>query len=128
LLCGLIFPALAACGLFPVVLRDADRGSIQAVDIGDRIVLRLSGNASTGYVWRRVAPASFDGGALEPIEEGAYEPGGAADGNECGVGSPGTFVFRYRAAASGTTPLRYVYQRPWEEEPADEFDVVIWVR
>jgi predicted secreted protein len=120
--------AVAAIGLGGCLrtthaLTEADDGSLVIIDRGDMISIRLSGNASTGYLWERVTPEAFDGTSLEPIEEAGYESLGSAPG------SPGLFTFRYAAAAPGTVTLRFVHHRPWEDEPPlDEATFIVWVQ
>jgi predicted secreted protein len=117
---ALLLGALLLAGCFgPIVLTEADNGTIQAIDVGDVILVRLVGNPSTGYTWQRTD--TLREGVLEPLGEGGSCGGGL-------VGSPSTFEFRFKAVSSGTTRLEFVYQRPWEEEPIDTFSVVIYVR
>lgn len=113
---------LGGCLFGPVSLTEADDGTIQTIDSGDRLLVRLSGNASTGYMWVRSEPDSLTGTPLEPIEEGIYQPLVGS-----GVGCPGHFTFRYRAVDTGTITLTFVYQRSWEEDPIETFSVIIWV-
>jgi len=113
----------SGCWFVPITLDDAADGSVQSVNVGDRINIRLSGNASTGYQWIRASPVSFDGSPLAAIEEGEYE---VANPSVCG--GPGVFTFRYEAVASGTITLSYAHRRPWEDELIDEYSVIIWVK
>ena len=102
---------------------EAASGSLVIVDRGDVIAIRLSGNASTGYLWERTAPDMPAGAPLSSLDEGEYESLGSAPG------SPGLFVFRYAAVEPGTVTLRFVHHRPWEDEPPlDEVMFVVWVR
>jgi len=125
LLVVLLAIGLAGCRLFPVVVTDADAGSIHAVDVGDTVEVRLPGNASTGYEWIRTAPDPLDGHPLEIIEEGAYKVGTSGIHP---VGEPGEFRFRYRAVDHGTMTLVFAYRRPWEPEPIEVLSFVVWVR
>jgi predicted secreted protein len=120
LLLGLLF--LAGC-LGPLVLTEADNGTLEAIDVGDVILVRLSKKPSTGYEWQRTDTLLES--ILEPLPEGG------CCGRSCGgdqVGSPSSIEFRFKAISSGTTRLEFVYQRPWEEEPIDTFSVIIYVR
>jgi len=100
-----------------------DDGKIQAVDVGDDILIRLSGNATTGFQWERTSPIALEGTPLEPVEEGSYKSLGSMPG------SPGLFSFRYSAVSQGTVTLTFAYLRPWEDEPPlATYTVVIWAR
>jgi len=114
---------LSGCLVSTHVLTDDDNGKIEAVDLGDGILIRLSGNASTGFQWERTSPTDLEGSPLEPIEEGSYGSLGSA------VGSPGLFSFRYNAIGPGTVTLTFAYRQPGEDEPpVATYTVVIWVR
>lgn len=114
---------LSACLVPTHVLSDADGGKIRAVDVGDEVLIRLSGNASTGFQWERTAPIAFADTPLEPIREGSYKSLGSA------LGIPGFFSFRYSAVRQGTVTLTFTYLRTWEDEPPlATYTVVIWVR
>jgi predicted secreted protein len=115
---------LVGCSLFTINVNDEDSGSIQRMNVGDLLVIRLMGNASTGYEWVRVAPSSLEGSPIESIEEGEYQVLGIEP-----VGAPGEFVFRYRAMRPGTLRIWFEHQRPWEtSEAIGSYDVTVWVR
>lgn len=121
LLAGL---GLAGCSLFTTTLDNADSGSIQRLDVGDLLVVRLAGNASTGYEWARVEPSSLEGSPVAIVKETEYQIFG------CPLpGAPGEFVFRYRAMRPGTVTLGFEHNRPWEtDDPIDRYTVTVWVR
>jgi len=115
---------LCGCSLFPTIIGESDVGSIQTLDVGDLLQIQLMGNASTGYEWVRVEPASLAGSALEIVKEGDYQMLGCDL-----VGGPGEFIFHYRALRPGTVTLAFEHRRPWEaEDPVDSYSVTIWVR
>ena len=58
---------LCACSLFTVIIDESDFGSIQRLGVGDLLLIRLTGNASTGYEWVRVEPASLAESPLEIV-------------------------------------------------------------
>jgi len=115
--------ALSGCWSLPISLNMADDGSVQAVDVGDVVRIRLPGNAATGHQWSRVEPTSFGDGPLEIIDEEVFSPD---DPNLCG--GPGVFTYRYRAVAAGTVTLSFVYRLAWEDEILDEYSVIVWVK
>ena len=113
---------LVGCLHSTYCISEADAGALRILERGDTLIVRLSSNASTGYAWERVAPETFAGGSLEPLGEGAYRNLGSAPG------SPGVTSFRYAAVGSGTVTLRFVYRRPWEEEPPiEDISFIIYV-
>ena len=89
--------ALTGCSLFTTTIDEIDSGSIQNLDVGNLLVVRLEGNASTGYEWVRVAPASLEGSPLEIVKENDYQDLGTPI-----PGAPGEFISRYRAMRPGT--------------------------
>jgi len=102
--------------------------TIRASDEGDQIELRrgqtvaveLEGNPSTGYTWEAV---ELDEAILRQIGEPSFTPESGA------VGAPGTQILRFRAVGEGSTTLRLVYHRPWEDaEPERTFSVEVIVR
>ena len=122
----LVLLGLCGCTLFTITLDESDFGSIQTLDVGDLVRIRLRGNASTGYEWIRVEPASLTGTPLNIVEEGGYRTLGCQL-----VGEPGEFIFRYRAMRPGTVVLGFEHLRDWEpeaEEPIDTYSVTVWVR
>jgi predicted secreted protein len=114
---------LSGCWLLPISIDETADGTAQSVEVGHEILIRLTGNAATGYQWIREAPESFDGTPLEVVSEGDYE---LDDPDVCG--GPGVFTFRYRAVASGIVSLAFSYRKPWEDESTDAFSVIVWAR
>jgi predicted secreted protein len=115
--------ALSGCWLLPISIDDEADGTVRSVEVGDEILVRLSGNATTGHQWIREAPESLDASPLEAVSEGDYA---SDDPDSCG--GEGVFTFRYRAVASGLVSLEFSYRKPWEDESTDTFSVTIWVR
>ena len=82
---------------------------------GAALVVRLPGNATTGFRWSVAhAPAGL------PLTSARYVPT-----KPVRLGSGGTFVFRFVAHGGGR--LLLVYRRPWERttRPARRFSVTI---
>ncbi len=85
----------------------------------DTLVVRLSGNPTTGYRWsvaQAPKPLRLVGTTYRPAPPGR-------------LGQGGTFVFRFRAK-SGSGVLRLVYRRPWEQRkpPLRTFSLTVRVR
>jgi inhibitor of cysteine peptidase len=118
--------ALSGCWGGSVTVTVDDAGAIKAAQVGDRVIVRLAGNPSTGFTWTRVEPTDevLAASPLEPVAEGEWQfPAGANM-----PGAPGICIFEYRVARAGTVALSYAYARSWEEAPAQTFSVVIWAR
>jgi len=119
LLCAVLL--LSGCLGRLFILDEADDGRIKTINVGDIVVVQLRGNPSGGYLWQLID--TVKGGVLASLGEGEFVPD---DPNVCG--SSGVWKFRFRAVASGTTPLDFVYRRVWEEENSDTFSVIIYVK
>jgi len=83
--------------------------------IGDRLMVALAGNATTGYAWEQIV--SEEESIFSPLAGLDYQPEPAPAGT---VGSGGTFFFRYSAESAGSMELTFTYRRPWEEGPGAE--------
>ena len=103
------------------ILDEADDGGLKTIKVGDIVVVQLRGNPSGGYLWQLIDTVKE--AVLESLAEGEFVPD---DPDVCG--GSGVWKFRFRAVASGTTPLDFVYRRPWEEETPDSFSVIIYVK
>ena len=90
-------------------LDEDDSGSAVTVDVGGRLYVSLSGNASTGYEWE-----------VAEMDEAILEHTGTTYRPHCGMPGCGeTGSWRFTALSPGTTTLRMIYHRPWEEEEPD---------
>lgn len=87
-------------------LTDQDNGRRVSLHVGDPLELHLAENATTGYRW---SMDRHDTRLLEPVEA-------TASYSKAAVGSGGQAVFRFRAAAAGSTELALKYWRHWEGE------------
>jgi inhibitor of cysteine peptidase len=114
--------ALSGCLFLPatVTLAAGDEGTIVTINVGDTLVVRLSGNPTTGFSWVRTEPQNQT--ILEPVGDPEYTPD---DPDVCGGG--GTFRFTFRAVGAGTTPLSFDYKRPWEEAVLGTYAVTVYV-
>ncbi len=126
-LVALLALALSGCGPGDTIdVTEDDAGVTKVAQVGDRVVVRLAGNPSTGFTWTRTAPVDedLDASPLEPMEEGEWEfPAGGQL-----PGEPGVCLFEYAIVGTGTVTLSYEYARSWEDEPAETFTVAIWAR
>lgn len=94
-----------------------------ALAAGQRLVVEIRGNATTGFVWEAVEVPP----CLEPIGERAYvqDP---SDERRLGVG--GRYLFTYAATKAGSGALKFVHRRPWEKDqpPVDAAELRVEVR
>jgi inhibitor of cysteine peptidase len=90
----------------PVVLTEADAGSVRVVQPDDDVLLSLPETPSTGYRWS-VDASHPDVASVEPGRRGATSGG---------VGAPGTREFPIRGTKKGTVVLNAKLWREWEGE------------
>lgn len=103
---ALIVALVMAAGATAAVVHvgPAKNGKSISLQRGDRLVVSLAGNATTGYAWKL---QSVDRKILRPILD-TYVPSPHPAGI---VGSGGVYRLGFRALAKGTTTLRLVYAR-----------------
>jgi len=113
---------LAACSSTPPssVLLENQARCPQQLAQGQMLILRLPSNPTTGYRWELQATPEV----LRSLGPEVYSSPDRSDL----VGAAGHSTWRFQAAAAGEGSLRLVYQRPWEQEPAEEFDCQVRVR
>ncbi len=93
------------------VLTLDDDGDRVPLASGEEIQVTLEGNATTGFSWELV---EYDPAVITPLGESTYDEN---DGEL--VGSGGRWTWTLRAVAAGESPVRFVYDRTWEEEPPE---------
>jgi inhibitor of cysteine peptidase len=88
---------------------------------GDKIVLSLQENITTGYGWQI---EEIDRSIVE-LESTEY-----VDAPQTGLGAGGTRTFRFRAHAVGSARIQLRLRRPWEDVDATvkHFDVTVRVQ
>ncbi|HJV67255.1 MAG TPA: protease inhibitor I42 family protein [Geomonas sp.] len=95
-------------------------GSTVSLRRGQRLIVSLPGNPTTGFVWEELP-----GAAPVLIRQG--EPSYTTKGTALGAG--GLYRFSYLAQETGQVPLRFVYRRPFEAGvvPGATFHVTVEV-
>ncbi|MDD4903501.1 MAG: protease inhibitor I42 family protein [Candidatus Bipolaricaulis sp.] len=99
----------SVCGYALRVYRlvsESDEGASLALRVGDRVMVELEGNATTGYTWTNAMEVEY--AVLRETREAEYRP--ASDL----LGASGVFLFRYVAVDIGPQTFRFIYHRPWE--------------
>ncbi|MCU1573751.1 MAG: hypothetical protein JWO93_1833 [Micrococcaceae bacterium] len=87
-----------------VVIRDPTDGQVCGMTAGDRLVVLLPANPSTGFRWAAE-------GRGDSMSAGASEDSVRADGAPGGGTTRG---FAFRALLPGTAELAFKLWRPWE--------------
>ena len=115
--------SLSACntGSNANTLTAADAGKTIEMSTGETFAVELEGNPTTGYAWEvdEINPA-----VLKQVGEPEFK----AESDL--VGAEGIVILHFEAIASGDTPLKLIYHRPWEEDvpPLEIFEVGILVK
>jgi inhibitor of cysteine peptidase len=85
-------------------------GKVLSVRDIKTLIVRLPGNATTGYAWK---VASVRGDALKASGDVDYKPD-ADTGGRVGVG--GTYSASFRVVSKGRAVISLEYGRPWEKD------------
>jgi inhibitor of cysteine peptidase len=103
-----------------VTVGDNDNNTQVKLNVGDRLVVTLTSNLTTGYLW---SVASNNESLLKLIGQNNQSSHTGA------IGAPGAQVFRFRAAAAGGEAVSFVYRRPFEKgvEPARKYRVMVTI-
>ncbi|MBF6296875.1 protease inhibitor I42 family protein [Nocardia amamiensis] len=108
----------------PVVrVVETDNGQERRLRVGQRLVVALPSNPSTGYSW---SIADLDASVAKQDGAADFEPDPAVP---VAPGAGGTSVWSFVGAAAGVTSLRMEYMRPWEHgsAPAATFTLTLEV-
>ena len=91
------------------------------MSVGDTLAIALKGNPTTGYRWELL---SVNKAVLKAMGEPDYETSSNA------MGAGGTFVFKFKAVAAGSSPVKLVYHRTFEVDtpPTKAFGVKVTVK
>jgi len=117
----------SVCGLELRVYRlinQEDDGAQIALRKGDRVMVALAGNATTGFQWENAI--LYEYAVLRETEDAEYR---AKPQPQEMVGYGGEFLFRYEAIDVGPQAFRFIYHRPWESvQPAEvvEFTATVY--
>ncbi len=110
------------CGIGIGVYRlveEGDAAGVVTLRVGERLMIALPGNPTTGYAWEVEGEPAF----LARIEGVAYRSESDL------IGAGGTFYFRYEATATGEGEISFAYRRPWEALPPEQtFSLTVIVR
>lgn len=120
---GIFFLAgvlLMACGAKEDVLHEEDSGRQIELAVGEKMLVTLESNPTTGFVWE-----------VADIDENVLSQQGTeydADSPEL-IGSGGEETFIFEAVGIGETVLLLIYHQPWEDvPPVEAFSVTVVVK
>ncbi|MDD5319373.1 MAG: protease inhibitor I42 family protein [Methylococcales bacterium] len=101
-------------------LNENDSGKTVELRVGNELEVILPGNPTTGYVWE---VSSLDSNVLIA---------GKADffANDKAIGSGGMEILRFHAIAAGTSHLKLIFHRPFEQTtpPLKTFEVIVIIK
>lgn len=116
---------LAGCATMKSIptLTERDNGRDIHIAVGERLIVKLASNATTGYRWAAPPPAEP---VLRQLDEATYVPNMAPPGM---VGVGGTETFEFKALKAGQETLQIQYARSWEKDvaPARVFSLNVTV-
>ena len=110
--------------LRPLKIGESANGKTIEVIVGQKLIIALKGNPTTGYSWRI---KKIEGDAITQIGKVKYLPREHAPRM---VGAGGIYIFTFRAQKVGVSKLLLVYKRAWEKSkpPARTFTATINVK
>ena len=115
----------SVCGLSLRVYRlltELDHASYTHLRVGDRLMILVRGNPTTGYQWDVELLHDFP--VLAQDGEIEFRP----ESPDL-VGSGGIFILRYEAVEIGLQRIQLVHHRPWESvPPAQQVDLHVTVQ
>ena len=103
-----------------VSVSEQNANSNMQLHLGDKLVVTLDGNPTTGYTWE---VDSSDQAILKPVGEAQITADTSAKG------SGGKVTLQFEAAGAGQTPLKLIYHRPFETgvDPLKTFELTVTV-
>ncbi len=102
----------AACTAEGQSLDASNDGTRVHLSPGGEVEVALEGNATTGFIWELV---ELDPDVIASGNEPAYKE------TESGaVGDGGSWTWTLVGQEQGECTVRFVYHRPWEDEPPED--------
>lgn len=113
--------ALTGCSSKELKIDESMNGQDVKAPVGDILVVTLQGNPTTGFTWEAL---DLDTAILSPEGELEFRADSEA------LGSPGMMTLKFKAAGAGSTTLKLIYHRPFEQGVAPEktFEVNVTVK
>jgi inhibitor of cysteine peptidase len=119
---ALLAGLLAGCGSNDTNVTAANNGQPATVHVGGKVVVELDANPSTGFTWD---VAALDTKILTQVGQAEFKSASTTPM----PGQGGTQTLRFQAIAPGTTTLKLIYHRPFDQTtpPAQTFSVQVTV-
>ena len=121
LLYVVLLVSLTSCGGKTVKLNENSNGQTIELKKGATLSISLQGNPTTGYNWE-----------LAEVDQSILKPAGEADykSDSMLIGSGGVYTFKFKALDSGSTSLKLIYYRSFEEDtpPINTFELNVIVK
>ena len=116
--------AVGACGPVgssgaTIELTAADAGSAIQAAVGDRIIISLEANPTTGYTWQE--QPGLDTSVVTFVSEDYQQAPASPDM----VGVGGIDTLTYDVVGAGTTTIALGYQRSGDPSPSETFTVTV---
>src|SRR5262245_58595488 len=131
--CGLLAALASGCALeqeqpapkpssAPITFGEKDTGKKLTIERGQKVIVRLEGNITTGYTWSLARPS--DETVLKNLGA-TFTPGASSV-----AGTGGTQSWSFEGFGAGVQELLFEYRRPWESgvPPAKAISYTITVR
>ena len=101
-------------------LSENDSGKTVEIGVDDELEVVLPGKPTTGYVWK---VSSLDTRVLSQCEANFIA-------NDKAIGSGGMEIIKFHASAAGTSVVRLIFHRPFEENmpPLKTVEVTIIIK
>lgn len=118
-ICMISMPLVAA----QKTVTSKDDEKLVTLNIGDKLVIKLPGNYTTGYQWEVVE--GYDDDVIRQEGKGEYKPEKTDR-----VGAGGIAVFTFTATGTGRTDLNLEYRRPWEKngDVPEDYEITVLVK
>jgi inhibitor of cysteine peptidase len=112
---------LTACNSGRIKIDKASNGQTIEMKVGQKLVLSLESNPTTGYNWEIIA---IDEAILKPSGEAEYESDSKL------IGSGGILTYNFEAVQMGSSTVKLIYHRSWEKDvaPLQEFNITVVVK
>jgi inhibitor of cysteine peptidase len=99
---------VALAGTADLVVGQGYNGRTVKLKIGQKLVIKLHGNPSTGHQW---LVSKVSGNGIKQVGSVRYVPDPTPPGT---VGAGGVYIATFRAVGTGTAKVALKYARPWE--------------